>query len=297
MITFSKLGSYGRLGNQLFQVAALIEFSKKYKCDFVIPEWKYSSYFKKDFKQQALIVDMLIEEKYYHYTPEFWDQYAELFKTKNVDLAGYFQSPKYWQQSKSEIVNSFTFKTEYVQRLKSKFERVFEKSTIAIHIRRGDFIANPNYTLLPLSYQIRALLKYFPDYKNYNLLFFSDDIVYCMSHIRQFQNVFFSKGQSEIEDLCLMTLCDHFIISNSTFSWWGALLAERKGTKVVRPAYFVSGELEKKIDWKDLYPDNWIKFDHKLNNLQTSRFELGSIKKNLYEFYCKFLVRAWKMKL
>ena len=80
MITFSKLGKHGNLGNQLFQIAALIGFSEKYKCDLVIPEWKYAQYFEHPLVQGKISSDFCIVEEDYHYVPEFWDRYSGNFK-------------------------------------------------------------------------------------------------------------------------------------------------------------------------------------------------------------------------
>ncbi len=262
MITFSKFGKHGNLGNQLHQLASLIGFSEKYHCELVLPEWKYAAYFN-GFPEQAIIkTDLLVEEPYYHFTPEFWDQYATEFQTQNADILGWLQTEKYWQHCKKKVHEALSFKQEFLHKTKEKFSKAFTKTTIAISIRRGDFVTDPNHFLLPLNFYLNALVEYFPHYKDHNILVFSDDMDYCKAEIKSLPNIFFAFGLNGIEQLCLMSLCDHFIISNSTFSWWGAMLGEKQYSTIIRSPYYVEGELKAKLNIKDYYPERWISYDH-----------------------------------
>ena len=180
----------------------------------------------------------------------------------NVDILGWLQTEKYWEECVDKVKTSFKFNKSFIEKIKLRYESLFKKDIIAISVRRGDFITNPNFFFLPLKYYIGALEKYFPEYKTYNIIFFSDDINYCKANIKSHSNIYFSNGLNDIEQLCLMSLCRHFIISNSTFSWWGARLGEENDSIIVRPAYFITGELAKQYDWKDYYPSRWIMFDH-----------------------------------
>src|SRR4051794_9593021 len=96
MITFSRLGRYGNFGNQLHQVASLIGFCEKYQCSMVLPSWKYAKYFEGPFVQGDIPINLCITESDYHYVPEFWDEHADNFRTKNCDITGWLQSEKYW---------------------------------------------------------------------------------------------------------------------------------------------------------------------------------------------------------
>jgi hypothetical protein len=70
---------------------------------------------------------------------------------------------------------------------------------------------------------------------------------------------FFADNNNEFEDLCLATLCNHFILSNSTFSWWCAYLGESKGSVVVRPHKHFE-DIYNKSD-KDLWQQNWVIYE------------------------------------
>lgn len=249
MISFSKLGQLGRLGNSLFQIASMHGIAKELGTTCVFPQWKYQRYFKYQLprlhKRQNLI-----------YEPQF--HYSLNWIEDNKDYHGWLQSDKYFT-SKEDVKKLFEFQETFASIVRAKHAVKLERPTIAISIRRGDFVGNENYELLPIKYYIGALLKF--DYENYNLLFFSDDMSYCRTHFECLPNAFFIDADP-IEQLCLMTMCENHIISNSTFSWWGAYLSESK--RVIRPLYnFSVSYKEKGNDDKDYYCEDWEVFDHK----------------------------------
>jgi hypothetical protein len=237
MITFSKLGKHGNLGNQLFQIASLMGLGKYFNHDVVIPEWQYKNYF------EALPPTQTIQGKQLHESNFNYDlqQFNELSNNGNYDLLGWLQSKKYWS-------NATIFKLKDCEKL--------EQPTIAISVRRGDYVDNPNYVLLQINYYLNALIKY--NLSAYNVLIFSDDIEYCKIHFSCLNNVQFAEGNA-IQQLTLMAKCHAFVIANSTFSWWGAYLGQ--GT-TIRPNCLFDGELLAN-DIKDFYPETWITQDHK----------------------------------
>lgn len=272
MIIFPKFGKEGggNLGNQMMQLMSMVGLAHHYKTAFMVPAWRYSEYFQNPPPQMEVMgngpIGRLIEEKHYHYDIEQWDDLSNDKET--VSIFGWLQSKKYWEDYRDEVCRATLFTNYFFQTTYNKMAwGVFEKPIIAISIRRGDYVGNPNYDLLPARYYVMALLEHFPDFKEkYNILLFSDDFAYCHIHFDCIQP-YFAEGLSDIEQLCLMSMCDHFILANSTFSIVGAMLAELHNNmadrKVIRPAYIFSGDLLKNNDDKDLYPENWIRFDHK----------------------------------
>lgn len=238
----------------MFQVAAIFGFAEKYGVDVCLPRWEHEAYFPNLTDFTGAKTGKQIKELAFHYTPDFFDS---LDWTKDMDFEGYFQSEKYFPSNAKEI---FTFHPYLVESCKREFEKAFEKTTIAIHVRRGDYVGNPNYVQLPPTYYILALETHFPGWRDCNLIFFSDDIDYCKIHYQCLPNAFFSDNFVDIADLCLMSQCDHFIIANSSFSWWAAWLAEKEGTKVVYPVRHFAGKL-KNNSTRDLYHENWIPFN------------------------------------
>jgi hypothetical protein len=161
----------------------------------------------------------------------------------------------------------FKLKEEYVAWILVKYQHVFTKPTIAISVRRGDYVGNKHYHLLPIRYYLGALLKHFPDFRdNYNLLIFSDDIEYCKIHFGCLKNAYYAQGDA-IEQHTLGRLCDNYILANSTFSYWLAKLNPNPAKKVIVPKYLFAGKLlEKESDvnfWtNEVQTEGWIEFDH-----------------------------------
>lgn len=234
-ITFSQLGRQGRLGNQLWQIAATIATAKKYNLPYAFPKWEYEQYFNlHDCFMENIHVSKTYQEPHFHFAtiPHFSD----------VDLSGYFQSYKYFADYKSLIKEVFEF----------NFPVEKNHETASIHVRRGDYltVGNDYHTNLTENYYQQAISmvgaqKYFV---------FSDDIEWCKSHFRGDQFMF-SQNNSPAMDLALMTNCDHNIIANSSFSWWGAYLNKNTNKKVIAPGSWFGYKLSHNT--KDLIPNEW----------------------------------------
>lgn len=256
MITYSRLGHArrGRLGNQLFQIASTIGLARKHGHDYVFPEWGYAHHFERKLPVGYLGGHIAMPEKHFHYDD------TPLSQKVDYDIDGWRQSEKYWQHAAHEVRSTFAFEPNFKRSVTQRFKKALSKPSIAISIRRGDFVDNPNYYQLPIRYYLGALLREFPDWEQYNIILFSDDIPYCRVHFECLDNAYFAEG-SDIEQLCLMSMCNHFIISNSTFSWWGAYLGEKQGTKIVRPVHVFDGPLSKNSE-ADYWPERWKIYDY-----------------------------------
>lgn len=289
--SFSMLGRRGRLGNQLFQIAGTIGLAKIHGAKASFPEWVYEKYFENPLPHSVMERLQVKELHFNHYNWQLPD---------HADLLGYLQSEKYWQNCIPQIMDQFKFKEQFKN---SVFEKYFSvngivkdiykiggkrKPVIAISIRRGDFVNNSNYAQLPITYYFTALEKYFPDWQtSSSVLIFSDDIEYCKEHFCGFPNVYycekmnpafnnkenyFKENTQAIEQLCAGSMCDHFIISNSTFSWWMAYLGERGKAKIIRPANTFAGNLKKANDTKDYNPQRWISHEETKLDLRDVTF-------------------------
>lgn len=269
MITFSKFGKHGNLGNQLFQWAALVRLRDQADTNYVVPSWKYSSFFKTPPHQGRVPkATFTVEEKNYHYDMSQWFDGLALASAKDqvVDVVGWLQSEKYMtnqHHNQKTIQKRMEFTDEHLAHVRAKYPVLDAGAPIiAISIRRGDYVDNPNYYQLPIDYYLHALYDNFDGFHEMaNIMVFSDDFAYCRMHLAALQNVTFAEGTA-MEQLAAMSLCDHFILANSTFSWWGAYLGEKDTSLVVRPAYHFAGEMEKLYDAKDYYPERWMKHDH-----------------------------------
>lgn len=258
MITYSKLGHahHGRLGNQLFQIASTIGLAARHGHEYTFPAWQYSQYLAEPLPTGGRFEAWSVPEKSFTYQEEAF------ISTENYDLDGWRQSEKYWSENAWLVRHRFTFKQEFEAGIRVAFKLALSRPAIAISVRRGDFVDNPNYDQIPVKYYILALLEAIPSWRDYNIIFFSDDAEYCRVQFEGVPNSFFSSG-TDIEQLCLMTICKHFIIGNSTFSWWGAWLGEKEGTIVVRPPLNFAGPLARQNNERDYWPERWKIVDYR----------------------------------
>lgn len=279
MITFSRIGKKGNLGNQMFQIASTIGIALKNNQEFSFPDWEYSKYFIGKFPEiQKNEIFKNVKEKSYKYK-EF------KLEMGNYDIDGWLQSEKYFDKLFAKEI--FLFEEQFVDSLLNNHKFLFNKKTILISIRRGDFINHPYYFQLSFKFYFLALIKNFPDWEERNLIFSSDDISYCKYHFSFLKNAFFLEKLTAIEQLALGSQCDDFVISNSTFSWWLAWLGEKENTKIIRPIKNFRDEFAIKNDDSDYFPSRWISFDDDSDSLGWKYYKL-----NVKAFYYNLLVNT-----
>ncbi len=256
IISFPALGSNGRLGNQLFQIAATYAYAKDNQMDWAIPEWEYSKYMEGTNRREleaakipeGLVWDV-INEPTFHYSPMVLD------KAQNIALNGYFQSEKYFSRYAEQIKTLFKFSIETYQAVWNKYSRIHGPNTwVSIHVRRGDYLTSGDaYYQLGMDYY-NYCISLFP---NCHFLVFSDDPEWCRENFPKNEYFTIIEGNKDILDLALMRTCKHFICSNSTFSWWGAWLGEDEGTRIIFPQEWFGEGLKKQCIAKDIVPDRY----------------------------------------
>ena len=264
MITHKSIGYSGRLGNQMFQYAALKALALRNGYEFFLPEhlnlkqdgvydrtnnkWiGYRLQLQEGFDLKAELKNITPSNLF----TESGFSYDSSIQQVQDDTAieGYFQSYKYFEDFATEIIKDFTFKKDIQDKCKSLILNAAAE-VVAVHIRRGDYVAHPGYWNITPEYLQQALNE-FSD-KEYLFLVFSDDLNWCKQIFPE--GTVYSEGRTQFEDLCLMSMCDHNIISNSSFSWWGAYLNTNKDKRVIAPKeWFIPA---KPLD--DLYPKEWI---------------------------------------
>jgi hypothetical protein len=264
MIGFNLLGNLGRLGNQMFQYASLKGIASNNNLEWIIPGQEifgsldpnvrnnntsiYKAFKLESVKNTGFIDGNVIEEKHFHFDENLFNNCSD-----NISLNGYLQSEKYFKHIENEIRKDFTFKDEIYNLSKNSFRSLNSSEVISLHIRRGDYVYNPNHPVQTLDYYINAL-NYFED--NLLVIIFSDDPSWVKSQkIFESDRFLVSDGGDTYIDLCLMSLCKYHIIANSSYSWWGAWLAKSK--KVISPKEWFSG-INSHKDTKDIYCDDWI---------------------------------------
>lgn len=237
VISFSKLGRMGRLANGLFQIAVTYGVSEKNGAQPSFPQWEYEGYFEPALPHKTFGQNQYKEPRYEYMEPEI---------NGDTDLIGYFQSPKYFGSTIPR------FKKDFLAQQKVRLPK---GNNIAIHLRRGDYVGHEAYAQLPVTYFIKALFT-IENWQEKNIILFSDDMGYARTHFECLPNAHFIKG-NEVEHLAMMSLCDEHILSNSSYSWWGAYLSEQKN--VIYPKEYFRGSYSNKST-KDLWPDSWTEF-------------------------------------
>jgi len=169
---------------------------------------------------------------------------------------GFCQSEKFFKENIVAIKKLFSPTQEFVQRCIANYSELASNNVTAINVRRGDYLTQPdNHPVVTREYIYKAL-ECIPN-KEY-IYVISDDIPWCIENINLPNITFVS--YTTWEALWLLTLCKHFVISNSTFSWWGAYLGEKPGSIVVAPdTWFGPGVHSRGHYETDIYQQNWIK--------------------------------------
>lgn len=190
-----------------------------------------------------------------------------VFEQESVFLVGTWQSMKYFESQKTLIKEVFNFnKPSDLVNLKLANE-IQSKNAVAVHVRRGNFIkpelADSRMLNDSLNYYHKAFNIINESVENPVFYIFSDDIQWAKENFKGTNFVFVShnKGSNSYLDMYLMTLCQHFIIANSSFSWWGAWLADNKDKKVIMPTPWV-----KKMDCSSIYPTGWLTLEVNASN-------------------------------
>ncbi len=187
-------------------------------------------------------------EPHFHFDP------AALKVPGGTNLWGYFQSERYFAHVASEVRSAYAFHSdirEAAQRIMARVANGFPK--VALHVRRGDYLAYPeSHPVLPMDYDQRALSSHFHE-RTYQVLIFTDDPAWCEA---AFPGRRIVHSDNAYVDLCVMTRCDHFVIANSSFSWWGAWLCPSSEKVVVAPRRWFGPKLAKH-QTHDLRPESW----------------------------------------
>jgi len=235
MVTFLKIGKYGRLGNQLFQFASTVGIAEANGQPWGFPKWDHP--FVPDFPgiDKRKFKQIRIRDAY---SGRKWRPYTEvkIKDDEDVSLFGYLQNERYFKHCEGLIRHLFTFKD------KVKPPKRCEKF-IALHIRRGDY-GKKTHPTIKKDYYERAL-NMMPDLP---VIIFTDD----KRGARKMFPYCYIAGSTPFRDLNLMTKATCHVISNSTFAWWGAWLAESQ--RVIAPLnWFGDGR-----DGSYIYPKEWI---------------------------------------
>ena len=288
------LNIIGGLGNQMFQYAAGralslkhgldlkldnsnfygyqlhqgFELNKLFNCDSEIASqkdiynilgWqagKLSQRFLRKPQLKLLRRKSFVVEPHYHY----WAGINQI--NDNAYLFGHWQSEKYFVDYVNRIREDFTFKLSLSIHNSELADQILNHNAISLHVRRGDYVSNSKNSFIgvcSIEYYQKAI-KYIKGVVDLPVFFiFSDDVAWVKANlVIDSPAVFVShnQGAESYNDMRLMSMCQHHIIANSSFSWWGAELNTNPNKIVIAPKKWFATD---KIDTSDLLPSNWVK--------------------------------------
>lgn len=191
----------------------------------------------------------------------------------NYYMTGRFDLFHYWYPKSKEIVLSWDWNSLYYEKAKIRHEELKQsgKELVSIHVRRGDYLLphHHHFCILDLDYYNEAISHFIEDIERYHFVVFSNEIEWCKENLIEGDMVTFIEPGAEdygwsapsetgIEDLILMSLCDHNIIGNSSYSWWAALKNANKNKKVVCPKNYLKNYSSFRHINGNYYPQEWI---------------------------------------
>ena len=284
----------GGLGNQLFQYAAAKALSLHHKVPLLfetssfyreeLPElevprnfelFHFSGITEKIINPEEVITLIGVEKKnriskwvtptykknvyrepFYHFDKNF-------FKSKkNVLLKGGWQSEKYFKPYEKEIRESLQLNKDLVKDVVNKGEKLQQQNSVSVHIRRGDYLRKQIifewHGVMSKDYYINALNLLQSKTKDIKAYYFTDDTDWVSQNLLPLFNgeIVSLSTKSHYEDLYLMSHCQHNIIANSSFSWWGAWLNTNPNKIVIGPKKWFDKGFK---DTQDVIPSGWVK--------------------------------------
>ena len=282
----------GGLGNQLFQYAAGkslamklgVELKLDLSCFQYIPDRQYDLYpfnikenvateeevhkltYRKVHLPEKIINKLLsrtakpprsfISETVSHFDSKI------LSLPDNTYLNGYWQTEKYFSSIETTIRQEYSFKDKPDSMNELMLEKIGQDNSVSLHIRRGDYITSPvastHHGVCSLEYYQKAVERIQEANPSLHIFVFSDDITWAKENLKFEHKMTFADhnlGNKHYEDLRLMSHCQHHILANSTFSWWGAWLNTNPNKIVIAPKkWFQISDR----NTTDLIPADWI---------------------------------------
>lgn len=187
--------------------------------------------------------------------------YENVTRKEDGFYDGYWQNENNFLPIRNKILEAFRFPEFIDDNNKSLAKLIASKNTVSCHVRRGDYLKDPLYGVCTSEYYVKAI-----DEINRKVLpelycVFSDDIKWCKENLgeiigkdKEIVFVDWNKGENSFRDMQLMSLCNHNIIANSSFSWWGAWLNNHADKVVVAPNIWMNKPMV-----NDPLCDSWIK--------------------------------------
>lgn len=202
------------------------------------------------------IYNKLDSSKFYEKQEFIYD--PSVFNQKNSMIFGTWQAEEYLINHRNLIKEVFNFNKprDYKNSILSK--EILNSNSVAVHVRRGDYISqewkSSHMVITEPKYYMDSISKLRSELVNPVFYFFSDDVAWIKDNFKGNDFVFVShnKNGNSYKDMYQMSLCKHFIIANSTFSWWAAWLASNPDKHVIMPEPWLNN-----VQTPGIYPESW----------------------------------------
>ena len=180
---------------------------------------------------------------------------SQVLELNRAYLVGWWQSEKYFASIKEKVKEAFVFRSmELSEKMQNYEKQMKESNSVSIHIRRGDYLQVDEVYggICTDEYYAKAMEQMQEEVCDCHFFVFTNDVPWAKEHYTQ-DNVTIVEGNDEDAgyiDMYLMTQCKHYILANSSFSWWGCYLNPSKNKKVIAPAIWANGR-----ECTDVYTD------------------------------------------
>lgn len=246
----------GGLGNQMFQISKAI--AEGLKNDLPV-FFRASSFIPMEGNQPTNYLSNIFRNINFDDTkiPTFrineisWSYYETNHVYKEpTEFYGYFQSSKNFKGCENEIKELFSPTEEFIKKIKNLYPKIFEKDSVSIHVRRGDYLNVSEILPVIDKTYIDECLKEIGEYSN--VFIFSNDKEWCKKNLN-YTNSIVVEGLMDYEELWMISLCKINIMSNSSFSWWGSYLNKNINKKIYCPSIWFGPKGEK--NYSDIYEE------------------------------------------
>ena len=161
---------------------------------------------------------------------------ASVFKNNFVYLDGYWQNELYFSDIRELLLRELSPNNSMNDLSFAYLNSIKKSNSVSLHVRRGDYLNLKNINVLNVDYYMKAAEHIRKNVEKPTFFIFSDDLEWCKSCLTFLGDcIYVERTQTEIDDLKLMSFCQHNIIANSSFSWWGAWLNQNPNKTVIAP--------------------------------------------------------------
>lgn len=195
----------------------------------------------------------------YYHSPNIYVIPEKKSIFKDIYVEGMWHNNSLFDDIRETLISEITLKEPFDAENQQIADKIGETEAVCVHIRRGDYLNYDYYQVCDLAYYERALNKMDSMTTDPTYFVFSDDIQWCKENLSQHgkEMVFVDKNNPDYIDIELMSRCKHFIISNSTFSWWAAYKSDYENKIVCTPDKWYKGGMKK----HSLNVEGWIEIE------------------------------------